>query len=170
MARMVAWAMVRIIFAVMLLAGMTSPAAAASSLPYVERSLTRPLVPVTSFMSPLDDITRNQLTAVVTTLELAEAVSAAFPRATVVGTADPIARVRESGEIALLPPEMVEPSVKTLSFEGSYFWDPALDSRRYPLRIRSAGQIEPRRSTWSLLAAGACIFGRGAQERMHVRS
>jgi len=169
MARMVAWAMVRITFAVMLLAGMTSPAAAASSLPYVEGSLSRPLVPVTSFTSPLDDIARSQLTAVVTSLEFAEAVSAAFPRATVVGAADPVARVRESGEIALLPPEMVEPSVKTLSFEGSYFWDPALDSRRYPLRVRSAGQIEPRRRTWSLLAAGEIIFGRGVQERIELK-
>src|SRR5205823_1118104 len=51
MARMVAWAMVRITFAVMLLAGMTSPAAAASSLPYVDGSVSRPLVPVTSFAS-----------------------------------------------------------------------------------------------------------------------
>src|SRR5438034_11754681 len=82
MARMVAWTMVRIIFAVMLLAGMTSPAAAASSLPYVERSLSRPLGPVTSFTSPLDDIARNQLTAQVTTLELRQPVSTEYPSPT----------------------------------------------------------------------------------------
>ena len=169
MARMVAWAMVRIAFAALLLAGVSSPAAAATSLPDVEGSISRPLVPVTSFMSPLDDIARNQLTAVVTTVELAEAVSAVLPRARVIGAADPIARVRQSGEIALVPPEMVESSVKTLSFEGSYFWDPALDSRRYPLRVRSAGQVEARRGTWDLLAAGEIIFGRGVQERIELK-
>ena len=169
MARMVAWGVVRVAFAVMLLAGMSSPAGAASSSPYVEGPPSRPLVPVTSFMSPLDDIARDQLTAVVTTSALAEAVRAALPRARVVGAADPVGRVRESGEIALLPPEMVEPSVKTLSFEGVYFWDPGLDSRRYPLRIRSTGQIEARRSTWSLLAAGEIIFGRGVQERIELK-
>ena len=166
---MVVPAMVRIAFAVMLLVGMSSPAAATTSLPYAEGSLSRPLVPVTSFTSPLDDITRNQLTAVVTTVELAEAVSAALPRAQVIGAADPLARVRGSGEIALVPPEMVEASVKTLSFEGVYFWDPTLDPRRYPLRIRSAGQIDARTTTWSLLAAGEIIFGRGVQERIELK-
>jgi len=169
MARMVALCIIRIIFAVTLLAGMSSPAAAASSLPDVEGSLSRPVVPVTSFTSPVDEISRNQLTAVVTTLDLVEAVSAALPRAQVIGATDPVGRVRESGEIALVPPEMVEPSVKTLSFEGTYFWDPALDSRRYPLRIRSAGQIDVRRRTWSLLAAGEIIFGRGVQERIELK-
>src|SRR5438552_5038650 len=64
---------------------------------------------------------------------------------------------------------MVEPSVKTLSFEGRYFWDPAVDSRRYPLRIRTAQHVDARRGTWGLLAAGEIIFGRGVQERIELK-
>ncbi len=169
MARMVASTIIRIGFAIVLLAGMSSPAAAANSLPYVEGSVSRPLVPVTSFTSPRDDVTRAELTEVVTTMELVDRVNAALPGARVIGAGDPVARVRESGEVALVPPEMVEASVKTLSFEGRYFWDPTLDSRRYPLRIRSTGRSDARRGTWELAAAGEIIFGRGVQERIELK-
>jgi poly-gamma-glutamate synthesis protein (capsule biosynthesis protein) len=166
---MVASTILRIGFVVVLLTGISSPAAAASSLPHPNESVTRALVPVTGFTSPRDDVARAELTEVITTMDLVDAVGATLPGARVIGAADPVACVRESGGIALVPPEMVEPSVKTLSFEGRYFWDPALDSRRYPLRIRGTGQTDARRNTWSLVAAGEIIFGRGVQERIEIK-
>lgn len=130
-----------------------------------ESSSIQPLVPVTRFTSPVDGVTIDDLSAVVVLPAFAQAVHVALPRVQVTVDADPLARVRDTGEIALIPPSLVNVSVKTLSINGRYYWD-AGDAGDYPLRVVTAGGAVLTSTKWKMVAAGEMIFGRGVQERI----
>lgn len=127
---------------------------------------TIPLVPVTRFASPLDGLLTSDLGDVIVPSSLLESLDP-MPGARVSGDPDPIARVRKTGEVALVPPTLVTSGVKTLELDGRFFWREA-DRADWPLRIRAA-RAAPLARTWSVLAAGEIIFGRGVQERIETR-
>ena len=128
---------------------------------------TEPLVPVTRMDSPLLGVRTSELTWVITADAIAGTLSELLPSAHVLGVADPIQRVRATGEVALVPASMVSIAVKTLELDGRFIWrDP--DVSHWPLRI-ALDDARPVTDTWSVLAAGEIIFGRGVQERIENR-
>jgi len=127
---------------------------------------TTPLVPVTRFDSPLIGVLSSDLGTVVVPSWLAERLER-MPGARFIADPDPITRVRATGEVALVPPELVTSGVKTLELDGRFFWRVA-DRADWPLRAR-VDRADPVQRTWSVLAAGEIIFGRGVQERIETR-
>jgi len=132
------------------------------------------LVPVTGFMTLRDGVALADLKEVVVPASLEADARRLLPNATVTPIAPDAAvleRVRgRATQIALVPPALVGPSVKTLSLDGAYFWDPALDRATWPLRIddRPAAAF-PKGRVWDMIAAGEMIFGRGVQWRIEER-
>lgn len=127
-----------------------------------------PLVPVTAFTSPLDDVRIADLREVLVPRSLAAAVRAELPGVKAVEVPDteilPTVR-RTAGSIALLPPGAIDPTVKTLSLDGTFYWkDPLVHALTVIAPPGLAPAPPPR--TWELVAAGAIIFGRGVQERV----
>jgi poly-gamma-glutamate capsule biosynthesis protein CapA/YwtB (metallophosphatase superfamily) len=168
------------------------------------RIATEPLVPVTRMDSPLASVRSATLAAVIVPTAFGASVRELLPNAHVVAVTDPIARARQTGEIALVPPRLVSTAVKTLDLDGRSFWRDR-DVAHWPLRVRTsadatrvgatgttramgatattgatdagatdAGATEPAGATpsgntWTVLAAGEIIFGRGVQERIENR-
>ena len=124
------------------------------------------LVPVTRFDTPINALAVRGLTEVLVPSDLAEATRTLLPNVRVIADPDPVARVRATGEVALVPAALVNPSVKTLALDGQYFWDGSHDPVTYPLKISRAGAAPAAFRVWNLLAAGEMIFGRGVQERI----
>ncbi|MGH2499578.1 MAG: CapA family protein, partial [Candidatus Limnocylindria bacterium] len=132
------------------------------------------LVPVTRFGSPRDEVRLGELREVLVLAGWEDEVRALLPGASVtaMSAADAILEeVRTATDaIALLPPERVDASVRTLSVDGAFFWDRGLDLARYPLRVAGRGTADPERSgLWELVAGGGIVFGRGVQERIENR-
>ena len=128
---------------------------------------TEPLVPVTRMDSPLIGVRASELAWVIAPDALAGTVSELLPSAHVLGVADPIQRIRATGEVALVPATMVSTAVKTLELDGRFVWRDG-DVANWPLRIAARDDV-PVADTWSVLAAGEIIFGRGVQERIENR-
>ena len=128
---------------------------------------TEPLVPVTRMDSPLIGVRTSELSWVITPQTIAGDVSELLPKAHVLGVADPIQRVRATGEVALVPASLVSIAVKTLELDGRFIWRDT-DALHWPLRVRTS-EARPVADTWSVLAAGEIIFGRGVQERIENR-
>ena len=84
---------------------------------------------------------------------------------------DLLAKVRgRSTAVALLPPALVGPGVKTLLLDGVDFWDPSVDLSTYPLRLEGRADAAPSEDrVWDMVAAGEMIFGRGVQWRIESR-
>jgi poly-gamma-glutamate capsule biosynthesis protein CapA/YwtB (metallophosphatase superfamily) len=61
----------------------------------------------------------------------------------------------------------VTSGVRTLDLDGRFFWTDA-DRAAWPLAI-PVDRADPLPRTWSVLAAGEMIFGRGVQERIETR-
>lgn len=118
--------------------------------------------------SPLVGVRTSELTWVIAPDRVAGSVSELLPEAHVVAVADPIERVRATGEVALVPASMVSIAVKTLELDGRFIWRDR-DAVHWPLRV-PAGDPVVVADTWSILAAGEIIFGRGVQERIENRS
>lgn len=137
------------------------------------RTVTEPLVPVTRMDSPLISVRSEALAAVIVPTALGPSVRELLPNAHVVGVTDPIARARQTGEIALVPPALVSTAVKTLELDGRSFWRDR-DVAHWPLRVRTGADATRATDatdampgdTWTVLAAGEIIFGRGVQERI----
>ena len=126
---------------------------------------TEPLVPVTRMDSPLIGVRTADLHWVITTDATAGTLSELLPDTHVLGVADPIQRVRATGEVALVPASLVSIAVKTLELDGRFIWrDP--DVAHWPLRVAASERSDAVADTWTVLAAGEIIFGRGVQERI----
>lgn len=126
------------------------------------------LIPVTAFTSPLDDLRTGELREVLVASSLAAAARAEMPGVKVVEVTDadvlPTVR-RTAGAIALVPPSAVDPTVKTLSLDGTFYWS---KPSAHPLTVAAPSGVAPVAPprTWELAAAGGIIFGRGVQERV----
>lgn len=128
-------------------------------------------VPVTNFTSYRDDISLAALSDVLAPTSWLEPVRAMLPsaRITPVDDGEILKRVRASRDVlAVLPPDLVDASVKSLSVEGQLYWDRAVDASRYPLQTAVRGPLrQPDRATlWEMLAAGDVVFARGVHERI----
>ncbi len=148
-----------------------SPAAAFTPLPAAGDGF---LVPITGFMTLREDVRSTDLAAVLVPASYAAEARRLLPTTSVVPVSPDgavLARVRGgSSAIALVPPALVDASVKTLSIDGQLFWDPRLDVARYPLRLEGRPEAAiARDSLWDLLAAGEIVFGRGVQQRIEDR-
>ncbi len=128
---------------------------------------TLPLVPVTRMDSLVDGVRRSELREVIVPSGLDDARIEGVPGVVLISDPDPIARVRRTGEIALVPADEVTTAVKTLELDGRFFWREA-DRRAWPVRV-PADAARPVESTWSVVAAGEMIFGRGVEERIEDR-
>jgi poly-gamma-glutamate capsule biosynthesis protein CapA/YwtB (metallophosphatase superfamily) len=128
---------------------------------------TLALVPVTRFDSARDGVLSSDLGDVIVPVSFTETQRAAIRHANVISDADPIARVRRTGEVALVPAVLVTSGVRTLDLDGRFFWTDA-DRAAWPLAI-PVDRADPLPRTWSVLAAGEMIFGRGVQERIETR-
>src|SRR3989441_2150649 len=132
------------------------------------------LVPVPGFMTLRDDFRLAELTDVLVPAAYESDAKRLLPKAKVTAvTSDSalLAKVRgRSTAIALVPPALVDSSLKTLSLDGVYFWDPAADLTAYPLRLDGrADAALPEGRVWDMVAAGEMIFGRGVQWRIEDR-
>ncbi len=127
---------------------------------------TVPLVPVTRSDSALDGVRLSDLRRIVVPADLTDARIEGLPGILLAPDADPIARVRRTGEVAFVPAGMVTTAVKTLELDGHFFWRDA-DRRGWPVQL--TGRSDAIDQTWSVIAAGEMIFGRGVQERIEDR-
>ncbi len=148
-----------------------SAAAQVSPSPTPEPTHVQYFVPVTNATAVRDDVPLAGLTEVLAPTSEAVAVRKLLPAARVeaVENAAIVPRVRASGgAIALVPPEIVDASVKTLSVDGRFFWDRSLALADYPLAATERGAARPlaRDQLWTLVAGGGIILGRGVQERV----
>ena len=160
-------------------AALETPSATSSAAP-TPTVATRPtpmtvayLVPITNFTARRDDVRLEELVDVLVPEGWEGDLRTLLPaaRLTPLPQNALVARARAGGDrVALVPPELVDPSVKTLSLDGRFFWDRGLDLAAYPLRRVVAGTSAevPRGSLWELLAAGEVIFGRGVQQRIEL--
>jgi len=132
------------------------------------------LVPVTGFMTLRDDIRLADMTDVFVPPAFESDAQRLLPKAKVTPVSPDaalLAKVRgRSTAIALLPPSLVDSSVKTLSLDGVSIWDPRADLSAYPLRLDARPDAAlPAGTRWDMLAAGEMIFGRGVQWRIEGR-
>lgn len=153
-----------------------TPAPTASALPTatVVSDPAGYLVPVSGFMTLRDEVTLAELTDVVVPASFEAEVRRLLPAARITPVtpdAAALARVRgRSTDIALVPPGLVDPSVKTLSIDGLFFWDRGLDLSLWPLRVLGHPEARAERDgLWEMAAAGEMIFGRGVQWRIEGR-
>ncbi|MDP9264507.1 MAG: CapA family protein [Chloroflexota bacterium] len=149
----------------------SAAAAVVSPSPTPQPTHVQYFVPVTNATAVRDEVPFAGLTEVLAPASHVAAVSRLLPAARVEAVEDVaiVPRVRASaGAIALLPPEAVDVSVKTLSVDGRFFWDRSLALADYPLAAteRGAAPSSARDQLWSLVAGGGIIFGRGVQERV----
>jgi poly-gamma-glutamate synthesis protein (capsule biosynthesis protein) len=132
------------------------------------------LIPVTGFMTLRDDVRLAELDEVLVPASYYAVARRLLPSVRfepVAPDSSVLARVRgRSTRIALVPPSLVDASVKTLSLDGQFFWDPQLDLARYPLRMEERPEAAiAGDSRWEMVAAGEMIFGRGVQWRIEER-
>ena len=147
---------------------------AIASLPASSTATDGYLVPITGFMTLRDDVRLAELSDVLVPPAYEADARRLLPKARVTAVAPDgalLARVRgRATGIALVPPALVDASVKTLSLDDMYIWDPGLDLTRYPLRLPGrADAALPAGARWDIVAAGEMIFGRGVQWRIEGR-
>lgn len=128
-----------------------------------------PLVPIAAFTSLREDVRLAELREVLVPRSLARAVRDRLPNVRAVELEDDavLPALRGAPEaVALVTPDRVDPSVKTLALDGVHFWTPGRPA--YPLSVPLPGPptVAELAPTWDLLAAGGIIFGRGVQERV----
>jgi poly-gamma-glutamate capsule biosynthesis protein CapA/YwtB (metallophosphatase superfamily) len=128
-------------------------------------------VPVTNFASYRDDVRLADLREVLAPASWADEVRGLLPSANVVTVEDAaiLARVRSMRDAtALVTPDLVDATVKTLSVDRLFYWDRAIDLARYPLQLSThrSAQMPEREAVWEMLGAGDIVFARGVAERI----
>lgn len=149
-----------------------SPSASAAAAPIPELEHLVAFVPIAHFAAPRDDVSLAELRDALVPESAREHVARLLPHTRLVPLPDAtvLAVVRASRDVvAVVPPALVDASVKTLAVDGRFYWDRALDLRDYPLTLPVRGgapQADRREALWEMVATGSVIFGRGVAERI----